>query len=309
MKMVLDSFGITETYPTKIGGRTWFNKWGSNKTTRCYTSGQSDFDDNEVHYRGVAGSFTIYGATDPKAGQMEMHGTTPRFYIRSNNAIGYSDSLGLKKWNSCEITIYTYLTDYIGTSYGTGITCGCFTNHIKDYYPPYVRLGDFSTQCYYGKLYGASGNCCFKKEIGFPNTVILGKTTHPLPNGGDMPLNCWVGYKFICRAYTTSIKCNLQMYLDMTNGINGGQWTLINEVTDVSGSTAYDSQSNETPVCADSYDWSGTNPPRTSGKFWWGQPLVKQYQTANYSVLLRNDQTNLQYFKDFSIREVDEILG
>jgi hypothetical protein len=302
-----DPFGITEINPTKQNGRKWFNKWGKNTFTHSYVSGESDSNDDEVHYHGTNGSFTIFGKFDAKAGQMEMHGKTPRIYIRSNNKRGYNENLGLKKWNSCEITVYTYLNDYVGTSYGTGITAGCFTNHIPDYYLPF-NLGDFSSQCYYGKLYGKSGACCFKKEVGFPNTITLGKTTRPF-NGRDMPLQKWIGYKFVCRTYTKSVKCNLQMYMDMTEGKNGGDWSLINEIDDTQGLSSYDEKGNPTPVCAPSYDISGTNPPGTNGWFWLGQPLCHQYQTANFSVLLRNDGTTNQYFKWFSVREVDEIVG
>ena len=186
-------FGITEIYHTKDNGRKWFNKWGTNSSKHTYSSGQSDSDDNQVFYHGNKGSFTIYGRTDPRAGQMEMHGTTPRFYIRTNNKQGYNDSLGLQKWGSCEITVYTYLTDYKGETYGTGVTAGCFTNHIPDNFPPY-SIGDFSFQCYYGKLYGNNGECCFKKEVGFPNTITMGKTTHPFPSGGKMPSQFMGGF-------------------------------------------------------------------------------------------------------------------
>jgi len=304
---ISDTFGVTEIYPTKINGRTWVNKWGTNFLTHSYTSGESDLNDDEVYYHGIKGSFTIFGKFDARAGQMEMHGKTPRFYIRTNNRHGYNANLGLKKWGSCEITIYTYLNDYVGSSYGTGITTGCFTNHIPDHYSPSNHLGDFSSQAYYGKLYGKSGACCFKKEIGFPNTVTLGKATKPF--NGDMPLHQWVGYKFVCRAYTNSIKCKLQLYMDMTNGKNGGDWILVNEIDDVPGLSSHDTQGKPTPICAPSYDWCGLNPPRTPGEFWYGQPLVHQYQSANYSVLLRNDDTTNQYFKNFSVREVDDIVG
>ena len=300
---VLDFFGIKEINPTRQNGRVWENKWGTNNTTKKYTSGHSDSDDNEVFYHGSGGSFTIFGKSDPRAGQMEMYGKVPRFYIRTNNKSGYNASLGLKPWGSCEITIYTLITDYNGQSYGTGITAGCFTNHIPDNFPPY-SIGDFSSQCYYGKLYGNNGACCFKKETSFPNTITLGKTTYPFPNGGKMPLGVWIGFKFICRAYTSSIKANLQAWMDLTNGENGGHWVLVNEIDDVPGMTG-----GSTPVCAPSHDTSGNNPPGTPGSFWHNMPLVHQYQTANYSVLIRNDGTDQQYFKWFSVREVNDIVG
>lgn len=299
----IDIFGITEIYPTKNNGRTWHNKWGSNSVDMHYTSGQADKNDTEVFYHGNGGSFTIYGKSSARVGQAEMHGKTPRVYIRTNNKQGYNSSLGLQKWGSCEITVYTYLTDYKGESYGTGITAGCFTNHIPDSFPPY-SIGDFSSQAYYGKLYGNNGACCFKKEVGFPNTLTLGKTTYPFSNGGKMALNTWIGFKFVCRAYTNSIKAHMEIWMDLTNGANGGHWVLVNEIDDVPDLTDI-----STPVCSPSHDWSLEKPPGTLGSFWHNKPLVHQFQTANYSVLLRNDNTDLQYFKNFSVREVTDIVG
>ena len=136
-----------------------------------------------------------------------------------------------------------------------------------------------------------------------PILRLIGKITYPLGNA-PIPLNQWIGYKFVCRAYSQSIKCHMELWLDMTNGAGGGNWVLANKVDDVPGLTG-----GSNPECAPSHNSSGSNPAGTPGSYWFGQPLVHQYQTANYSVLLRCDGTDKQYFKWFSVREVGDIVG
>ena len=101
-----NQFGVAIIYPTTQNGRTWFNKWGQNAVTKIYTAVNPDDDDTEVHYHG-SGQFTVYGSSDTgngsyptgyehsRAGFIEMHGAFPRIYIRTNDLIGYDNSLKL----------------------------------------------------------------------------------------------------------------------------------------------------------------------------------------------------------------------
>ena len=129
------------------------------------------------------------------------------------------------------------------------------------------------------------------------------------------PLSTWIGVKFVCRDYTQSCKCNLQLWLGTTGGVNGGNWQKVNEVDDLPGMGSLDDNNNPTKCPATSYGWcgdpasAGSHPPGTDGITFWTMPISIShgFQGANYSVMMRNDSTTEQYFKYMSIREVDPI--
>ena len=124
-----------------------------------------------------------------------------------------------------------------------------------------------------------------KKEVnhhtnnGYPQTTAI----TPWPNGGPMPKNVWIGFKYIVRNIDNGAHVKSELYRDMSDGANGGTWTKMIEYTDTGGWGA-----NSTP-CAPGVDSSA---------------ILTQ---PNVSVYIRNDGIGEVDYKDFSVREVTGI--
>jgi len=104
----LDKFGIKELTDTASNGRTWFSKFDQG-TQRTITWGQDSID-SELIFRG-SGSYTIYGSTGEKAGQMKVSGSTPRIYVRGSPSESVPPPSGTAKWNNVEVTFYATTTN------------------------------------------------------------------------------------------------------------------------------------------------------------------------------------------------------
>ncbi len=74
--------------------------------------------------------------------------------------------------------------------------------------------------------------------------------------------------------------------MDLTDGLNGGDWKLITEFVD------YDGWSSDTPSCCNTHK---------------GKVLLPPNQMSNYTVYLRSDGLGEQLYKKLSIREVDPL--
>ena len=334
-----DIFDITELTPTGGTMRTWNSNWQNGTNRTFYSTSASQSTDPEVCFRGNQGTYVISGNSslsgDPtnSVGTMCMYGNNlgsgswaPRFYVRSsggvaNNTSGYDPSLNLTPWNSCEVTVYTlYTRDDCWQSY-SGMTIGWGCNHIPDHTPtsPY---GDYSSRTLYGQVQMKSGACYTKKECYFPDTVAEASSVARFPFGGSCPLNQWIGFKYIFREYSNVLKCNLQMYMDLTDGLNGGTWNRIMNFTDIMG---WSSQLTD-DVPQDSMVPDTVTGLPVPGSFWTGAPLCAQYLGKtpigtsayspvqdNFCVFIRNDYTSAnvygsQFYKWFSIREVDPLF-
>jgi hypothetical protein len=78
----------------------------------------------------------------------------------------------------------------------------------------------------------------------------------------------------------------MELFLDMTNGENGGTWTKTTEFTD------YDGWSGDQISCCETHRGKVLNPP---------------HMNKNYSVYLRSDGLGEQFYKWFSIREIEPL--
>lgn len=240
-----DVFGVSYLQPTKTDGRTYVSNWHNGDTRTFYSTSASQETDPEVCFRGNTGTYVIGGTTplagDPTSsvGTMCMYGKAPRIYIRStdgiaNNTSGYGESLDLTPWNSCEATLYTLFTRLDCFQSYSGATIGWGTNHIPDQATG-SAFGDYSSRTLYGQLQAGSGACYMKKELFFPSTLSEVSSVERFPFSGPCPLNQWIGLKYIFREYSNVLKMNLQIYMDLTNGLNGGTWNKILDFTDYLG--------------------------------------------------------------------------
>ena len=205
-------------------------------------------------------------------GMMSVSGTCPRIYVRDslqNHDFVPSNTL---TWKIVEITFYSNTIDpgIVPVVYA-GVQADARTDHYPD--TDLCNMRGISTK------WNFDGRCQFEKETG--NKQV--NTTYAFPNNGPMPLNTWIGYKYIVRSCNNDTACCVQMYMDFTNGKNGGLWTKTNEFVD------YDGWSADMPSCYSTH----------AGK------VLKE----NYSVYLRTDCVIKQLYKFFSVREIAPLLN
>lgn len=244
--MTVDDFGITHLFATKSSGRTFTSNW-HNGINRSYSSGETHQDtDPEVCFTGNNGTYVISGDSiligDPTSsiGTLNMYGKAPRIYVRStnegiaDNSSGYGREKNLRPWNSCEMTIYSLYTRNDCFQSYSGITMAWGCNHIPDKNEDLnSNYGDYSSRTMYGQLQCLTGKCYAKKENYFPSTLTEISSIERTPFNGPSPLNQWIGIKTIFREYSNANKLNVQMYMDLTNGTDGGTWTKIMNFNDV----------------------------------------------------------------------------
>lgn len=201
----LDKFGIKELYQTFSNGREWYSKWDN---VRIWNDSANDYYDPEfiTKYKGN-GSWNIDGL-----GNLLISGDTPRMYV--------IDPLQIKNWHNVEITIYGQRMSDNNIPWG-GIMAYARTNHMID--------TNYCDTRGYGGRFKYDGNIDFEKEVKHDSEYSHVASRNYWPEG--MPKNMWIGYKFI--VYDT-VKSNvkLELWIDITDGLNGGNWTKINEFTD-----------------------------------------------------------------------------
>lgn len=275
----IDKFGISMLVPSTSNvdiAREWYCNWTSG-SQRNFSFGPAGSTDPELIFRG-SGSYIIYGSSGDRAGMMSITGSCPRIYVRNSTLETDQLPSTVKKWGNVEVTFYANTTNPGSSVSYAGIEAVVRTNH----YPDDMLC---STRGYGGKI-NFDGRAQFEKECchGIGNKQVA--TTYPFPNKGKMPLNTWIGYKFIARASDNNTKCKLELYMDLTDGLNGGTWVKVTEFVD------YDGWSADTPSCCTAHC---------------GKVLLPPAEITNYSVYLRSDGLGEQLYKKFSIREVDPL--
>jgi len=275
-----DKFGVNMLYKSttdSVHSREWYSQWDKG-SLRTFTFGPAGPTDPELVFRG-SGKYTIYGTSDPnRSGMMAITGSTPRIYIRNSNVEGDVLPSSVKKWGNVEITFYANTTNP-GSSVGyAGIEAVARTNHMPD-------SALCGTRGYGGKI-NFDGRAQFEKECCHGHGNKQAATVYPFPNKGKMPNNTWIGYKFIVRGCENNTKCKLELYMDMTDGLNGGDWKLLTEFIDTDG------WSSDTPSCCDAHK---------------GKVLLPPFQQSNYTVYLRSDDLGEQLYKKLSVREIDPL--
>ncbi|WP_148699451.1 hypothetical protein [Candidatus Nitrososphaera evergladensis] len=208
-----DRFGITKLYPTAAGGLEWSSSWDNDNPRQI--GNEIDPDDSWFDTDHGEGTYTVDGN-----GTLTAAGNFTRMYVH--------DPANVREWSeNLEITVYvnrineTQLVDYSGPEIFARTNHG--TNADEN-----VNLCDDRG---YGGVVLDSGKWAFVKEI-----------AHHLPNGytevgtvnpwSELPKNTWVGIKFVLRNMDNDTKVKLELYRDMTGGLNGGRWEKMTEFID-----------------------------------------------------------------------------
>jgi len=301
----LDRFGLKMLNASV--GKQWYSVWNSG-SSRTYNGNSNLAVDPELVMSGGDSVADIFGASGTRSGQMRIYGEVPRVYVRKTDSRSVPPGISAAdKWNNVEITFYAYSAGDSGVGWA-GLEAVAKTNHWPDEW-----------QCTSGG-YGArmlfDGRVDFEKELYHdPNTNFQAATISHYWTaaeggvGGKLPLNRWIGFKFVARNidagndgdWHNDTQVRLELYKEMSIGnvVNppappgGGSWVLVNSYTDTGNLSSGTPCTHITSPDDDPYG-------AASKPFTW----------PNYSVYLRTDGTTSsipQYYKWFSVREVAPI--
>ncbi len=270
----LDTFGIARFYPTRAGTREWTSAHWANTKVRTVKYAEDAGDPTgwtEDHSGGTDG-FRIDGQ-----GTMTMSGSGPRFHVNSMD----SSKVAAQFFRDVEFTAWYMRKGAAGANYG-GMVVGMRSGPLG-----HASSGgnDCDATTYYARFRN-DGKWDIEKELKHPGSTYWSgsglNTQAPLWKGSKLPLNRWIGMKFLAWDLPGRNAVHLELWIDSTsNGtpINGGRWDWVGSVVD-SGQWA-------------SGDVSGCTYPATA------------VITPGHGTLLWRTDGDTAVYKSVSIREID----
>ena len=209
----LDKFGIAKLYATKTSGREWFSNWDNGHARTFINS--IDPDDNWFDTNHGDGKYIVDGR-----GEMTASGSTVRMYVH--------DPAKSVEWaEDMEITVYiTRINETQMVSY-SGLQIFARTNHGTN--------GDETVNLCDDRGYGGKvtidGRWEFEKEIRHESDKGYSIIGTYKPWSG-LPKDTQVGVKYILHNMAVGTRVKVELYRDMTNGLNGGTWEKMTEFID-----------------------------------------------------------------------------
>jgi len=270
----VDTFGIVELYPTKPGTRQWNSAHWNNGIPRTFTYAPDPYDPTgwtEDHSGGTDG-FKVDGM-----GMMRMSGSGPRFHINSL----LTTKVSAQKFRDIEFTAYYRRLGVAGADWG-GMIVGLRSGPLG-HGSPGGNNCDATT--YYGRFRN-DGKWDFEKELNHPGSTYWSgsgyNTQDPLWHGAKLPVNRWIGMKYIIYNIQNNTQVKMTLYLDSISGgnpQNGGHWDKVGEVID-----------------------AGSWPSGDVGGCGYSQSMV--ITEGGGTLLLRTDNDTADY-KMVTVREID----
>ena len=203
-----DVFGIRMLYPTRVGTRLWTS---AHWTDREYVITERLDGNDPQRLSGKRGSGTLSVAN----GVLTMAGTQPRIYIAPYDGA---------PWRDVELTVYYQRVLDDATAFA-GMVAG-----VRSGTNGHTTETPCDAHTYYARM-RHDGAFDFAKELKHPAAAaragVQGWSDAPLPR------NRWIGWKYVSHNVGDAVK--LEVYRDLTEGKDGGQWIKINETTDSGG--------------------------------------------------------------------------
>ena len=284
---------IFQLYPTVSQGREWYSNWYA----KPHTILSGDFDPNDPQFQARGNGYVVVNGD----GTAILSGSAPRMYV-------YDPTLE-KKWNNVEITIYAKRVSEQSQVSSQGVTAGASSGSHDDVrYPDVCKDSVGYPNSAYNARLTYDGRADYVKEVLYHKadavsndgsgvspmaSVAFSSLSTPIDNKTrlhTMPIDTWIGYKFIVRNVDNDTAVNLQTWIDLTDGQNGGKWKKINEYTDKGGwnATYFYNKNNMTWPC-----------PNVATDYVIDHPMPY--------VFVRADAVNEIDYKNFSIREINPL--
>jgi len=247
----------------------WYSDWAD--TRHLYHTYDMDRD-NRTQLRGN-------GKVEIGNGVLTMYGS-PRIYLYA--AVG-------TLWRNVEVTAYVKAThdgDILDMP-TTNAVISARTNH-------YLHKDDpCQAHAYYAKINFNKGLFGFQKEFLHDETTTVYSSTRTSKSFGPI-VNKFIGVKMVVRDDMDDVV--LQLYVDHTEGANGGTWKKVYETRDASDWPASQGVTNQGFKCRYNYK------PKKGVK-----DLNAPVLRGGINVFLRSDAVAGLQWKTASIREVNPI--
>ena len=206
-----DVFGIKMKYPTREGTRIWDSThWDKHNYVMDARHDQND-------PQGISGK-RGNGTLTVSNGILTMAGEEPRLYISPFEGT---------TWRDTELTVY-YLRAADNASRHAGMVAG-----VRSGPEGHTTTTPCDAHTYYGRM-RHDGALDFAKELKHPASTSRERVPPEMAwPDGRLPFNRWIGWKFVCYNVDKGVK--LEVYRDLSEARDGGDWEKVNETTDDGG--------------------------------------------------------------------------